>query len=80
MPSRMTTEQLAKAKGSTNRAAELRRLATAANGLGVTRADKERAAAELERQFGKRGAARLKEDALRAAGARPKGLMSRLFS
>jgi len=79
MPSRMTAEQLAKAKGSTGRADELRRLATAANGLGVTRADKDRAAAELERQAGKCGAARLKEDALRAAGARPKGL-SRFFS
>jgi len=76
----MTAEPLAKAKGSTGRADELHHLATAANGLGVTRVAREQAAAELERQAGKRGAARLKESALRAAGARPKGLMSRLFS
>ncbi|MFN2636946.1 MAG: hypothetical protein ABR585_07970 [Gemmatimonadaceae bacterium] len=79
MPSRMTPEQLAKAKGTTRSADDIRKLATAANGLGVSRRDRDAAAAQLEKQFGKRGAAQRKEEALQSAGARPKGLR-RFFS
>lgn len=74
MPSRMTADQLAQAKDAAATSSDLGRLATAANGHGVTRADKAKAAAALEQQVGKRQAARLQEDALQRAGAAPKGL------
>lgn len=75
---RMNPEQLARAKGS--HANELRRLAIAANGLGVSRVDKEKAQAEMERTVGAGKAKRMKEDALQSAGARPKGVIGWLLS
>lgn len=72
--SRMTPEQLAAAKGKAQTGNDLHRLASAANGFGVTRATREKAAAELEKQVGKGKAKRLQEDAARRAGAKPKGL------
>ncbi|WP_326646034.1 hypothetical protein OG884_15395 [Streptosporangium sp. NBC_01755] len=74
MPSKMTPAQLAAAKGAAKHSSDLGGLATAANGLGVSRADKAKAAAALEQRVGKRQAARLKEEALQRAGAAPKGL------
>ena len=72
--SKMTPEQLAKAKGNGQTANQLNDLATKANGSGETRATAQKAAKDLERQVGKRKAAKLQEDALRRAGARPKGV------
>ncbi|MER7131346.1 hypothetical protein [Streptosporangium saharense] len=78
MRSRMTPAQLAKAKASADRANLLADLATKAEGLGVTRAEQRKAAAELEQEVGRRGAAAYRESALRRAGAPAKGL-SRFF-
>ncbi|GII89457.1 hypothetical protein Ssi03_74470 [Sphaerisporangium siamense] len=78
MPSRMTAGQLAKAKQAAATAATLSKLAETATGLGVTRQAKNQAEGELVAAVGKRKATRLKEDALRRAGARAKGL-HRLF-
>jgi hypothetical protein len=75
----MTPDQLAAAKGKARTNNDLHRLAMAANGLGVTRVERERAQGELERAVGKRRTTQLKETALQRAGARPKGL-GRFFS
>lgn len=74
MRSKMTDAQLAKlkAKAATNN--DVHELANAANGHGVTSAEKRKAQEALERQLGKRGAAKAQEQALQRAGARPKGL------
>jgi 50S ribosomal subunit-associated GTPase HflX len=70
----MTPEQLAQAKGQSGRGNELSALARAANGHGVSRTTKEKAATELTRQVGKSKAKQLQETELRRAGAKPKGL------
>jgi hypothetical protein len=70
----MTPEQLKAAKGNALTGNTVASLATAANGLGVTRKERDQADGELVKRLGKRGAARAKEAALRSAGARPKGL------
>ncbi|WP_084965240.1 hypothetical protein [Thermoactinospora rubra] len=72
--SSMTPEQLAQARQKAKTAGQVRKLAQAANGHGVTRAEKEKANKQLEQMYGKRGAARLKEAELRSAGAQPRGL------
>lgn len=70
---RMSPEQLAKAKSSTGNT--LRKLALHANGHGgVTRVEARKAEQELERAVGKRKAKQMRESALQAAGAPPKGL------
>lgn len=79
MRSRMTPEQLAKAKGLASTNNDRNKLATRAAGLGVSRADRERAAAELEKQVGKKKAAQLREDAIRQAGGGRRGLLGRLL-
>lgn len=71
---RMPPELLAKAKGQTTASNQVRKLATAANGHGSNRQQQRQADAELERMLGSRKAKQAKEDALRSAGARPKGL------
>jgi uncharacterized sporulation protein YeaH/YhbH (DUF444 family) len=71
---RMSPQQLAKAKGQASTTNHIRALATAANGHGSTRQQQRKAEAELERALGSRRAKKAKEDALRSAGARPKGL------
>lgn len=48
MPSRMTDEQLAKAKGAAREANELAATADAAHGLGVTRVAREKARDALD--------------------------------
>ncbi|MGW4412622.1 hypothetical protein ACWEJ6_52140 [Nonomuraea sp. NPDC004702] len=75
MRSKMTPAQLDALKGSAINANALNQLATKANGLGVSRADRDKADQELTRTVGSRKAAQLKEDALQRAGARPKGLL-----
>ncbi|MFB9470579.1 hypothetical protein ACFFR3_13745 [Nonomuraea salmonea] len=70
----MTEQQLAALKASTQSANELNKLAQAANGHGVTAVERRKAQAELEATVGTRKAKRLREDALRQAGARAKGL------
>ncbi|MBO4275166.1 hypothetical protein [Microbispora triticiradicis] len=72
--SKMTDAELAKAKGKGLSASHLNRLARQALGDGTNRAGQQQAAAELARTVGRRAAGRLKEDALRQAGARAKGL------
>lgn len=74
MRSRMTPEQLAKVKDASARANRLTKLAEAAEGLGVTAAERRKAAAELEQEVGRRGAAAYRESALQRAGAAPKGI------
>lgn len=76
--SRMTDDQLARAKNGSQAANTLRTLAVAANGHGVTGTQRRQAQTALEGAVGKRQANKLKEDALRQAGARPKGI-ARLF-
>ncbi|MCT9932470.1 hypothetical protein N5079_19905 [Planotetraspora sp. A-T 1434] len=76
--SKMTDAQLAALKGKGQSSNDLRALAIAANGHEVNSSQKRRARQELERTVGKRKADKLQEDALRQAGARPKGV-SRLF-
>ncbi|GAA2860350.1 hypothetical protein [Nonomuraea rubra] len=71
---RMPPEKLAKAKGQAQQAGEASKLARAANGHGVTGAERRKAEETLVRTFGKRKAAQLKENELLRAGARPKGL------
>jgi len=72
--SKMTAAELAKARGKGVSASDLNRLARRALGDGTNRADQQQADNELARTVGRREAARLKEDALRQAGARAKGL------
>jgi hypothetical protein len=74
MPSKMTPKKLAEARAAADTANTLNVLATKANGLGVSRADRDKAAAALERAVGSRKAERLKETALQRAGARRRGL------
>ncbi|MFC3979689.1 hypothetical protein [Streptosporangium jomthongense] len=78
MRSRMTPEQLAKVKNASTRANRLTKLAEAAEGLGVTKVQREQAAKELEREVGRSLAKTYRESALRRAGAPAKGL-SRFF-
>jgi hypothetical protein len=83
MPSRMSDQKRAEMKAAADNAKTLKELAQKANGhgpngKGVTRVAKEKADAELKRAKGKRGAARLKEEALVNAGAEPK-LLRRIF-
>ncbi|MFC3982488.1 hypothetical protein [Streptosporangium jomthongense] len=70
----MTPEQLAKLKKSSSDATYFSQLAEAAEGLGVTRVQRDKAAAELEKALGRRGAAAYRESALQRAGASPKGI------
>ncbi|MBB4917427.1 hypothetical protein [Streptosporangium saharense] len=70
----MSPEQLAKAKKASSDATYFGQLAEAAEGLGVTRVQREKAAAELEKAVGRRKAAAYRESALQRAGAPPKGL------
>ncbi|MGW3352114.1 hypothetical protein ACWDA3_53220 [Nonomuraea rubra] len=70
----MTEEQLAALRARTANSNELNKLAQAANGHGVTSVERRRAEAQLEAAVGTRKAKRLREDALRQAGARGKGL------
>ncbi|MGW4791164.1 hypothetical protein ACWEPC_01950 [Nonomuraea sp. NPDC004297] len=84
MKSRMTAQQLADLKKSGETGGHLRNLARAANGhgpnsTGVTRQEREKAQAELEKTVGRRRANQLKESALQAAGAKPKGVIGRLL-
>lgn len=74
MRRRMSDAQLAELKARTENANELNELARAANGHGVTAAERRKADAELQAAVGTRKAKRLREDALRQAGARGKGL------
>lgn len=74
MRSRMTDAQLAKLKGKAQTSNEINKLATAANGHGVTSVERRKAQAALEQQLGKKGAAKAQETALQRAGAKPKGL------
>ena len=76
--SSMSDAELRALKERGDTANTLRRLAVAANGHGVTSVERRKARAELERAVGRRKADKLQEDALRQAGARPKGL-ARLF-
>jgi hypothetical protein len=71
---RMPPEKLARAKGQAQQAGEAGELARAANGHGVTAAERRKAEETLVRTFGKRKAAQLKENELLRAGARPKGI------
>ncbi|MGW4802501.1 hypothetical protein ACWEPC_59815 [Nonomuraea sp. NPDC004297] len=75
----MTPQQLARFRQSAETGGYLRDLARTANGhgpnsTGVTRQEKDKADKELEKTVGRRRANQLKESALRAAGAKPKGL------
>lgn len=79
MRSRMTPEQATKMQARTGQANAISELAIAANGLGVSRADKDKANKVLEDQLGKRKMAKVKEEALRRSGAGRKGLRD-LFS
>ncbi|MEU8199327.1 hypothetical protein AB0C10_36640 [Microbispora amethystogenes] len=72
--SKMTDAELAKARGKGVSASDLNRLARGALGDGTTRGEQQQADEELARVVGRREANRLKEDALRQAGARAKGL------
>ncbi len=74
MRSRMTDEQLAKLKGKAASATDTRRLAQAANGFGVSRADAEKARKALSEELGERGAKKAREAEIRSAGGRAKGL------
>jgi hypothetical protein len=67
MRSRMTPEQLAALRAKSANANELNNLANVASGFGVSRVDRERAAAALEQAVGARKAKRLKKDASRRA-------------
>ncbi len=77
--SRMKPDQLAATKTGADTANHFRRLAIAANGLGVTSVERRKAQAELDRALPARQVKKLKEDALRQAGARPKGIVGRIF-
>lgn len=70
----MTDAQLAAVKAKARTANELNRLARSANGHEVTAAERRKAERELEARVGARKAKQLREDALRQAGARPRGL------
>jgi hypothetical protein len=70
----MTPEQLAAYKAASAASTEASKLARAANGHGVTGAERRKAEETLVRTFGKRKAAQLKENELLRAGAAPKGL------
>lgn len=72
--SKMSDAEKADLQKRSASANDLRTLAIAANGHGVTSVDKRKARAVLEQQVGSRKANKLQEDALRQAGARPKGL------
>ncbi|MEU7004469.1 hypothetical protein [Nonomuraea sp. NPDC046570] len=74
MRSRMTPGQAAALKAKSETANTLNDLAQAANGHGVTSVQRRRARADLENAVGAVRADKLQEDALRRAGARPKGL------
>lgn len=74
MRSRMTEEQLAALRAKIQNSNELNKLAHAANGHGVTAVERRRAATDLEAMVGKKKAKRLREQAVRQAGARGKGL------
>ncbi|MEV0382912.1 hypothetical protein [Nonomuraea sp. NPDC050643] len=76
---RMNPEKYAATKNAGRQNDHLRDLANAANGhgrnnMGVTRQQKERAQKDLVRAVGDKKAGQLKEEALRAAGAKGKGL------
>jgi len=75
--SRMTPDQLARAKGKARSTDDLNRLATTAlPSSGATRAEQRRAAAELQKRVKPREVKRLQEDALRRAGAKKRGWFS----
>ena len=65
--SRMSDDQKAKAKGQAKTGNRTQRLANAANGYGVTRVERERAQAALEKELGEKGAKRAMRDSQRAA-------------
>ncbi len=70
--SRMTPEELARAKGQGGQNSATRRLAQQANGHGANSVDAAKAREELVRKYGERGANRLQEVELQSAGAAPK--------
>lgn len=72
--SKMSPDQLAKLKAKARTSNEIRALAQAAEGLGVTAAERRKAEAELKRRLGSRKAAKQREAALQSAGAKPKGV------
>lgn len=67
MRDRMPAEKLAAAKGGSSTANHLKNLAIAANGLGVTRVDKERAQRDLESAVGARKAKQMKDNVIKSA-------------
>ncbi|MEU8271224.1 hypothetical protein AB0B89_29205 [Sphaerisporangium sp. NPDC049002] len=76
--SRMKSDELAKVKNNSGKANAAAKLAIAANGHGVTAAERRKAQAALVDAVGKRQAAKLQEAAIRQAGGKAKGL-GRLF-
>jgi hypothetical protein len=74
--SRMSPELLDKVKSAGARTAALNQLANAANGHGVTAADRRQAEKALEAEVGAKRARRLREDVAIQNGAKPKGLFS----
>ncbi|MFI6541443.1 hypothetical protein ACIBHY_53950 [Nonomuraea sp. NPDC050547] len=70
----MSDKQRRQAAAAARDANQLRALAIAANGHGVSRQDRNRAAEKLHQAVGERKAQQLQEDALRQAGAGAKGL------
>lgn len=75
MRGKMTDQQLAAAKAAADNRNTVHKLATAANGHGVTRQEARQADAALVAATGsRRKADKAKEAALQRAGARPKGL------
>lgn len=74
MRNKMTADQLAKLKSQSERANALRGLALTALGDNATSVEQRKAQSELEHAVGKRKANQLKEDELRRAGAKAKGL------
>jgi len=72
--SRMSDEHREAHHQGADSANQTSRLARTALGDNATRVQRERAAAELQRTHGKKGAARIIEQELRKAGAKKRGL------